>query len=65
MDETSINFVPEIKNTLEKRGTTKVYLRNFKGEKKRVTVCLSITASGKKLKPLIIFKGKSKATVEK
>ena len=42
MDETSINFVPEIKNTLEKKGSTKIYLRNFKGEKKRVTVCLSI-----------------------
>ena len=44
MDETSISFIREKTMIVESKGSKNMKLRKFKGEKKRVTVCLSITA---------------------
>ena len=43
---------------MEKIGATSVPLLTTGHEKERITVCLSALASGEKLKPFIVFRGK-------
>jgi len=57
-DETSI-FYDTIPNyTYDLKGAQHPFLKTSKVQKKRLTAGLSITASGDKLTPLLIFKGK-------
>jgi transposase len=62
MDETGVEFGPGSKHTWEPKGSDFVYARTVDGPKARVTACLTIAASGKKLKLFTIFKGAPKKT---
>ena len=57
MDEAPVFFNPEINGVIAKKGAHSVIIKTQNQEKHRCTLLLSITASGKKLRPLIIFKG--------
>ncbi len=59
MDETPLYFDMVPSRTIEKKGAKEVRVRSTGAEKRRVTVVLACTASGKTLPPMIIFKGKS------
>ena len=59
MDETPVFFNPEIIGVIAKKGAHSVVIKAQSQDKHRCTLVLSITACGKKLKPLIIFKGNS------
>ena len=58
MDETAIWADMPGNTTVEKIGATSVPLLTTGHEKERITVCLSALASGEKLKPFIVFRGK-------
>ncbi len=57
-DETPIYFDMVPSRTLDKKGVKEVRVKTTGAEKRRVTVVLACTASGKTLPPMIIFKGK-------
>lgn len=59
MDEVSItfNFFQKIDN---KKGDNIISIKNFEQKKLRLTILVSITASGKKLPLFLIFKGRNK-----
>jgi len=57
MDETPV-FLDMVGNsTLEVRGKKEVLLQTTGSEKQRIAVALTVTCSGEKLPPMIIFKG--------
>jgi hypothetical protein len=57
MDETPV-FLDMVGNTtMDFRGAREVLMQTTGSEKQRITVALTITSSGEKLPPLIIFKG--------
>lgn len=58
MDETPIWMDSISKTTLEKMGTKSVTTISSGKEKQRVTVILTVTKSGGKLPPVVVFKGK-------
>ena len=60
MDETPMYFDIVPSRTIVKKGVKEVRVRTTGAEKRRVTVVLACTASGKTLPPMIIFKGKLK-----
>ena len=55
-DTCAINYDP--KSTLELIGRRTVHVRKSTSDTKRATLALTVTASGKALIPLIVFKGK-------
>jgi hypothetical protein len=57
MDQTPLAFSLESGDTLHLRGERFVPTRGTGGSKERTTVCLAVTADGRKLKPMVIFKG--------
>jgi DDE superfamily endonuclease len=57
MDETGLNLLPDKKVTWEPKGLDHVYGKTVEAAKQLVTMCLTITAAGKKLPLLIIYKG--------
>ncbi|KAI2490353.1 DNA binding protein [Fragilaria crotonensis] len=57
MDQTPIPFTYNAKKTLEIVGRRTVHIRKSTGDTKRATFAMTVTASGKILKPLLIFKG--------
>ena len=58
MDETPIYFDMPYSRTVAVKGSKKVAIRTAGGEKKRVTVVLTVFADGGKAKPLVILRGK-------
>ena len=58
MDETAIWADMPGGRTVENKGTKTVPVLTTGHEKVRITVCLAAMASGRKLPPLIVFKGK-------
>ena len=58
MDETPIYFDMALPRTLAVAGSRTVNGRLSKNPTKRVTVAVTVTASGKFLKPMIIYEGK-------
>ena len=58
MDETAIWLDMTAETILEKRGAKSVPLKSTGHQKSRVTVVLAAKATGVKLKPMIVFKGK-------
>ncbi len=60
MDETPMYFDMLPQRTLAKKGSKEVRVRSSGSEKKRLTVALTCTGSGKMLPALAIFKGKRK-----
>ena len=59
MDQTPVWFSLEPTCTLDKRGVHTVHGRKSTGDTRRVTFMATITASGKKLQPMLVFKGTS------
>jgi hypothetical protein len=57
MDQTPIPFTYNARKTLEIVGRRTVHIRKSTGDTKRATFAMTVTASGKILKPLLIFKG--------
>lgn len=58
MDETAVWLDMPGETTIETVGVKSVPLKTTGHEKERVTVCLTAMADGRKLPPLLIFKGK-------
>ena len=65
MDQTPVPFTYNAKKTLEVVGRRTVHVRKSTGDTKRATFAMTVTASGKVLKPLLIFKGKAGGRIEK
>ena len=63
VDETPIFFDMQRACTVHPKGAREVRIRGTKGGKRRVTFTVSCTASGKMLKPMIIYKGKTARTI--
>ncbi len=59
MDQTAVNHAVEIKKTIDRVGERTINLRSSANDSKRVTVAVTITASGRRVKPMVVFKGKS------
>ena len=57
MDQTPLPFTYNRKKTLAKKGTRLVHARSSTKDTKRATLALTITVSGKRLTPLLVFKG--------
>ena len=57
MDQTPVPFTYNSRKTLEIVGKRTVHVRKSTNDTKRATFAMTVTASGKILKPLIIFKG--------
>jgi hypothetical protein len=64
MDETPIFFDMPRSSTVTGKGAKEVRIRGTKGGKKRVTYVVSCSAAGEMLKPMVIFKGKTKQTLK-
>lgn len=63
MDQTPVFFALHRKKTLEKKGNKTVNVRSSNTDTKRMTVGVTITASGRKLSPYCIFKGAPNARI--
>ena len=55
MDQTPVPFTYNARKTLEIVGRCAVHIRIATGDTKRATFAMTVTASGKVLKPVIIF----------
>ena len=58
MDKTPMYFDMTSNKTVERKGAKTVSVRTTGAEKRHLTVVLTVTADGKMLPPMIIFKGK-------
>jgi hypothetical protein len=65
MDQTPIFFLMTPKTTLQTRGSKTVSVHTSSDSTKRITVAVSVTASGSMLPPLLIFNAKPNGRVEK
>jgi hypothetical protein len=65
MDQTPIPFSYNSKTTLDLIGRRTIHVRKSTNDTKRATLAMCITASGKMLTPLLIFKGKPGGRIEK
>lgn len=65
VDETPIYLEFFTDKTYNKKGAKEVIIKTNGNEKKHVTVILAVSASGKKLPSVLIFKGKSNKNNEK
>lgn len=59
VDETPCYIENTSKGTINIKGVNKVDIITYGKEKCRLTVILAISASGKKLPPMLILKGKT------
>ena len=64
MDQTPVPFTFNSKRTLELVGRRTVNVRKSTNDTKRATFAMTVTASGKILKPLLVFKGKPGGRIE-
>ena len=64
-DETPIRSVAQNRKTIARTGSESVKLRKAGNEKEQCTAMLAIPVQGKKLKPMIITKGKTDACLKK
>ena len=58
MDQTAVNHVIETNKTIDRVGARTINLRISANDSKRVTVAVTITASGRRVKSMVVFKGK-------
>ena len=65
MDETPIFFEIYHNYTYDKKGKKSIIIDTNGGDKQHITVLLTTCGGGKKLPPLLVFKGIPNATVEK
>ena len=59
MDQTPVYHAMNARCTIERVGARTVNMRTSTGDSKRVTVAAAITASGKILPTMVVFKGES------
>ena len=59
MDQTPVTHAMNARTTIERKGTRTVNMRTSAGDTKHVTVAATITASGKILPTMVVFKGES------
>jgi hypothetical protein len=65
MDQTPIPYSYHSSRTLEKKGVRTVHVQSSTADTKRATLAATVTASGKLLRPMLIFKGKTCGRIEK
>ena len=65
MDQTPIPFTFHAKKTIESVGVRTVHIRKSTNDTKRVTCAMTVSASGKVLTPLLVFKGAPNGRIEK
>lgn len=65
MDQTRINFEPEIRSTIARRGQKTISVRSTGSNTHSLTAFLAVAADGTKLPPFVIFKAKAGAVIEK
>ena len=58
MDQTAVNHAVETNKTIDRVGARTVNLRISANDSKRVTITVTITASGRRVKSMVVFKGK-------
>jgi hypothetical protein len=58
MDQTAVNHAVETNKTIDRVGAQTINLRTSVNDSKRVTVAVTLTASGRRVKPMVVFKGK-------
>jgi len=56
MDETPIALFPAKTTTITQKGAKEVLLKMKDYSRSNVTVCLTVSCSGSKLKPFVLFK---------
>ena len=57
MDQTRVPFLYDPKKTIEVVGQRTIHIRKSTCDTKRATCALTVTASGKMITPLFVFKG--------
>ena len=65
IDQTPVQFTNDSKKTLELVGKRMVHDRKSTNDTKRVTFAMTVTASGKILQPVVVFKGKPGGRIDK
>ena len=65
MDQTPIPFTFNSKRTLEMVGKKMVHIQKSTNDTKRATLALTVTASGKMIQPMLIFKGTANGQIVK
>ena len=60
MDQTPVWMAMDDKMTIDHVGTRTVNIRTATGDSKRVTMAVTVTASGRQVKHMVVFKGKKK-----
>jgi hypothetical protein len=65
MDETALYFEDPHTTTIDHTGARHVVIHSTGFASMRITVVLAVTALGKKLSPLLIYKGGNSSTFEK
>ena len=65
MDQTPIPYTFNSKRTLEMVGKKTVHIRKSTNDTKRATLALTVTASGKMIRPMLIFKGTANGRIVK
>ena len=64
MDQTPIPYSYHSNRTLEKKGVKTIHVRSSTADTKRAMLAATVTASGKLLKPMLIFKGQANGRIE-
>jgi hypothetical protein len=57
MDQTPVFHAMDFRMTIDRVGTRTVNLRTSAADSKRVTVAVTVTASGRRVKQMVVFKG--------
>ena len=65
MDQTPVFFTMTPNTTLEKKGGRTVNIRSYTSTTSRISVALTVTASGDLLRPFLVFKGKPNGRIDK
>ena len=65
MDQTPVFFTMTPNTTIEKKGVKTVNIRSSTSTTSRISVALTVTASGDLLRPFLVFKGKPNGRIDK
>ena len=65
MDQTPVPFTYNARSTLDIVGIQTVHIHKLSSDTKHATCALTVTASGKMLTPMLIFKGKPNGWIVK
>jgi hypothetical protein len=65
MDQTPVFFTMTPNTTLKRKGKKTINIRSSTNTTSRISVALTVTASGELLRPLLVFKGKPDGRIDK